>query len=865
MRYFCGKDIHGVVIPATANTFKDLVDRYVNIAVQLNVTRQQYAAMTPKEKDTAKQTHYLTPAAFSAARVRRKTENATSCNLIFLDIDPAKDGKSSPATPLLSNLDLLAQSMQPFSFCVYHTASSTPELPRIRVMVDAEAIPLDKYPEAVKTVAKLIGLPAVNTESTVPVQAMYMPCLFADTNPEEDHPLVIAEVGGRPFTAADIGEVDAIDTMGRGKVMRAIDGSIDVLDFLRSPVEGITLKEASDMLDCLSPDMDYREWLEVAVALKHQFRDCEKEAYELWDAWSAKGNKYDSAEETAAKWDSFRAQPLNRVPVTIRSLMHRATLAGWDNGKVKEDQFSAVVKWINQAPNVNALLSEGLNRIATTPLLTRAEEEMLLHNIVKSAARYQCHVSVTALRKDLATIRERLRVKENDGKDTVPPWVRGCVFVTAANQFFRQRTRERFTLEAWDNKYSRFLLPTEKMLEQQGVTPNMVNMSKPLVFPRQYALNVVQVPTVWDYSYHPGQPDELIVVDGGKTYVNTYRRCHPTPIPSEAAEAGALFMGHMDVLIAEESYRRTMMDWLAYMVQYPGEKIRWAVLLQGAEGCGKSFLSDVMRVVLGNEHVHVIGGKALFDGWNEWAEGHQLVTLEEVRVQGVNRHEVMNVLKPLITNDVVPVSQRFRDSREVPNRTNYLLLTNFDDALAVTNESRRYFVVQSKIQHKAEVQVLNKSGHFQKLYDMLAQQPGGIRSFFESYQISDNFAPDASAPETTYLKSLVENSAGELTSAIRRLLVEGDHPLVQADIVSSKALEDILRTTEHARFVNHNAIGAVLRGEGYEQLGRYHMDDGRHYLWVHRRVKGLHSRPAPELARQRVLDGTTNLNMHILL
>lgn len=98
MRYFCGKDIHGTVIPATANTFKDLVDRYVNIAVPLNVTRQQYAAMNPKEKDAAKQTHYLTPAVFNAAKVRRKTENATHCNLIFLDIDPAKDGRSSPAT-----------------------------------------------------------------------------------------------------------------------------------------------------------------------------------------------------------------------------------------------------------------------------------------------------------------------------------------------------------------------------------------------------------------------------------------------------------------------------------------------------------------------------------------------------------------------------------------------------------------------------------------------------------------------------------------------------------------------------------------------------------------------------------------------
>ena len=43
---------------------------------------------------------------------------------------------------------------------------------------------------------------------------------------------------------------------------------------------------------------------------------------------------------------------------------------------------------------------------------------------------------------------------------------------------------------------------------------------------------------------------------------------------------------HLCGLIKEPEYRRTVMDIIAYLVQRPGEKIMWALLIQGVEGCG---------------------------------------------------------------------------------------------------------------------------------------------------------------------------------------------------------------------------------------------------------------------------------------
>ena len=837
MRYFQGETLGGQMKSAPATKFKDLVDRLLSVPVPLNLTRKAFLALTPKEKDKAKQVPFLTPARFKQSPSRRKTEFAEACSLIFLDVDPPKDGATGtpPAQIILDHLDVVEQQLAPWSYAIYHTASSTPQVPRLRVVVDAD-LPLDKYEEGVKTVAQALGLPKVTTESLVPVQAMYLPSLFADENPEESQPLIAAYVEGKRFKVADITAAEGVGTERRTKSFSiSADGAVDNLDFLRNPMDNISVETIEDMLECVDPDSEYREWLEVAAALRHQFPDDPLTGWQLFDTWSAKGAKYVGQDETKAKWHSFKSNPTGRVPITLRSLMHKAAINGWDSQKVKQSQFLTTQEWLNHATNLTSLLSEGISRIAATPMLSQAEEEGLLTILSKSARRLGMPVNVPALRRDLQTMRDAAQKDKpsESGKQNVPPWVRGCCYIATTEQIFRHSTGERYTLSSWDSVYSKRLLPTEKQLEQANQEVNMVNLSRPIILPRQFALNLIKIPSVWDYTYDPSSPNDIFVIDQGKAYVNTYRRCYPQPVPADAEEAGRLFLLHLAVLIKEPEYRRILMDWLAYLVQHPGAKIRWSPLIQGAEGCGKTFLADAMSVVLGKDHVKPIGGGQIFSGYNEWAAGHQLIVLEEVRINGVNRHEVMNVLKPLVSNTEIAINQKYRDSRPAPNRTNYLLLTNHRDSLALNHESRRYFVLQSAIQTKAQVAALRDADHFVNLYNMIQTQAGGLRSFFETWEISEDFLPNASAPDTVYLEQLIAESANETVGTVRRLIAEGDNALVQPDMLSSKVLLEMLHDGEGLRKVSAQHLSTVLREEGYIQLTRASINDERHYLWRH--------------------------------
>jgi hypothetical protein len=267
-----------------------------------------------------------------------------------------------------------------------------------------------------------------------------------------------------------------------------------------------------------------------------------------------------------------------------------------------------------------------------------------------------------------------------------------------------------------------------------------------------------------------------------------------------------------------------------------------------------------MKAVLGAEHVKIIDGASIKSGWNEWGFGRQLVILEEVRVAGASKHEIMNALKPLITNDDISINERFRNNRQVQNISNYMIFSNHHDALALTPGDRRYFVLKSPLQSKAQVLALGDH-YFEPLYAVLKEHPGAMRAFLQDWEISPDFRPDGHAPRTKYVSDMVNDSANDLTATIRRMLLEGDFPLVQYDIVSASKLRDVLFHEEGFTKVTAQHIAQVLREEGLHQLGRYAIGDERHYVWVR---AGITEEEALRAAAHRVQHNLVNLGMDLI-
>lgn len=855
--YYQGNSLYGPVKRSVARSFRDVVDAF-RICPSLGITRDAFLALPKKERNEIKQVPFFVAACFKESPSKRVYEKATHCNLIFIDIDETKDGKC-PAAPFVNDPESLYTALEGFNFAAHLTASSTPEKPRMRIVVEASNIPIAKYAQAVKTIAGLLGLSNVTTESKVCVQPMFLPVVFSNS-PENEHPLIAYWFDGRPFIETDISQTLSNEFT---ESTTPVDTSSDALFFLRAPVPEISLSIAKEALEHVDADCSYFDWLEIAAALKHQFSPKKaEEAFELFDDWSKIGNKYVDEYDTRAKWDSLRQSPVGRIPITIRSLLRQAITQGWNDKRVKEICFSTLVRWMEEVSTVSELIEFGVQKILATPLLTAVQEDVLIHQLCSNAKkRFVYAISATAIRRDIKRVKEQIKAQEKPAdKIREPLWAKGVCFIAAANEFFRHRTGEKYKSESFNATYSRWLLPSEEHLKESGANITPATLAKPIVSPCDYALNHLKIATVYDYAYDPSQPTEVFFVNRGRKYVNTYSPTYPEHDLKNASEVGALFLNHINNLVSEPEYRRILIDFLAFMVQFPGNKIRWAVLIQSVEGAGKTFLAEVMKAVLGSEHVKTISGAAIKSGYNEWSFGHQLIVLEEVRVAGTNRHEIMNALKPLVTNDDISINEKFRNNRQVQNISNYILFSNHHDALAITPGDRRYFVIKSPLQHKAQVLSLGEN-YFPPLYAMLRDKAGALRAWFDLWDISTDFNANGHAPRTKYIQDLINDTATDLTAAVRRLLLEGDYPLIQFDIVSAKTILDVLHLEEGITRATAQQLAQVLREEGFRQVGRHTLGTERHYLWTR---NGTSEQETMSTATTRMKNNLKNLHMDLL-
>lgn len=836
--YFWGQSVTGSVRQSPAQTFRDVVDSYIMSPVPLPLTQAEFHALSKAERSEVKKTlPYLVPCAFRQDPSPRDYASATTCNLLFLDIDQEKDGVC-PAAPFLKDPASLARMLAPYSFCAYKTVSSTPDAPRMRIVVAAHQIPLDGYAAAVTTVARRIGLKVVTPESKTAVQPMFLPSLFAGQNTSIDHPYVTGDMDGEPFIESDI-EVIEDDPRPRALVHdKVIPEGVDFLAYLRPPVEEITMAIATEALKAINPDLPHPEWVQMAAALKHQFSpDDVEEAFEAFNDWSALGSKFKGRDATLYTWNHIKPTPVGRVPVTIRTLLHTATNHGWQGSAVKELCFGATMTWINDDRRTSTdLLAGAVQKVAATPLLSHVEEDALLNAAVRQArARHGLTISLSSLRQDLKRLREAMRndsrAKDEKGKLVVPPWLAGWNYISSANVFFKHNTSEKLIPEAFDRTFSSLCCPDEAALEEAGLPVTPANLSKPILPPQHMALNTYKIKRVYDFDYNPAEPNEVYTQSEGKEYINTYRRSYPTPQEAGSAKAAAVLHKHLEHNFADPVHRRILLDWMAYMVQYPGRRIRWAVLIQGGEGCGKTFFANLMAAVLGREHVKLVDKGAIEKGWSEWAEGSQLVAIEEIRVAGTSRHDVMNMLKPLITNDRVVVNQRRMDTRTIRNVTNYILFSNFHDALALASGDRRYFVLKSRLQTKEDVLALGPD-YFAKLFSILSEHASGLRYFLENHPISDDFQPDGHAPRTRFLDEVIDDTSDELTATIKRLIEEGGSPLVSKDLIGATTLNNTL-TLEGVKVLSSQYLASVLRNLNYHKFKRMNVDtNDRQYVWL---------------------------------
>ena len=242
---------------------------------------------------------------------------------------------------------------------------------------------------------------------------------------------------------------------------------------------------------------------------------------------------------------------------------------------------------------------------------------------------------------------------------------------------------------------------------------------------------------------------------------------------------------------------QTLIDWMAHNVQQPGVKVRWAPLIKGVQGDGKSLMGTLLACVMGRVNVNTVGPKVLGTDFTGWAQGSAVVVLEEIKLSGHNRYDILNSLKPYLTNDYIEIHQKGKDGHTSINTTNYMAFTNFPDALPLDETDRRWWILFSPFYSLAQMATVvgDLGKYFDTLHDTIYKHPGELRKWLLDHPISSGFKPNGSAPMSDEKQLMVSSAMSEDEAEVLDILQESSTQKVQGvtpNLFSSRCMGDAL-------------------------------------------------------------------------
>lgn len=612
--------------------------------------------------------------------------------------------------------------------------------------------------------------------------------------------------------------IETFEKEGWRRVSGAIQGgarsggpdSDDPFADVESTVD-LPLEEIRERLLTISHNDDYERWYQIGMALYHQF-DGDEEGLKLWHEWSETADNYDH-DALDTKWRSFSIDGKKRAPITARLILklykEECTTAAVNKvADLREGFYSAkdVFEWREVCSKVR-----------------RAEIDAIARAEIAEIARKR-YLDISGVKLSIVEVRKNIAYELTSTART-PAWCKDWVFDASTDRFFHLISKITMSIQGFNAVFSRQALTKKDMLEGR---------TAPSSSPVDLALNIYRIEEVYGTSYTPGE--EYVFERNGLKVANTYPEYQVPAVPETLSprdkRAIATVKAHIEHMLVDPVEQRLFLNWLAYLAQNPGKRVNWAMLLQGVEGDGKSFFAFLLRAVMGVSNVRMLNANILEGNFNGWAHGQCVIVVEEPRLQGHNKYDVLNKIKPLITNSVIEIHPKGKDPYNVENTSNYYLPTNFRDALPINDNDRRYCVLFSRWQNRDELRsfVENNPDYYVTLYRTLETSAPALRKWLIEHEIDDDFPAGGDAPRTAAHKYMVSASKPEPIRVIQEIIDEKEYYDITEHLINATSLPDAMIGRD-SELPQTQGLSRLLEHNGYTFLGRARVNGNYGRFW----------------------------------
>jgi hypothetical protein len=325
---------------------------------------------------------------------------------------------------------------------------------------------------------------------------------------------------------------------------------------------------------------------------------------------------------------------------------------------------------------------------------------------------------------------------------------------------------------------------------------------------------IYRFPKVHSTAFRPALPPGAIWEEGGVDVVNTY---YPLTTARQAGDPTP-FLDLLARMLPVKRDRDILLAYLAFIVQCPGVKAQWSVLIQGVQGNGKSFIGECMIQAVGRRYCHSPKAGELTGKFNSWVYGILLAVIEDMYTPA-RQSEALEILKPMITSSYLEIEAKGQDKRSAEICCNFILNSNHKDAIRKTQDDRRFAVFYCAQQDEGDLERDGMDGeYFPKLYDW-ARECGFaiVNDYLRSYQVPDALNPARAchrAPATSSTVEACRASQGPIEQEIQHA-IEQERVGFRGGWVSTHYLDMLLKEIGAERALPRNKRRDVLRALGY--------------------------------------------------
>ncbi|MEM0961682.1 MAG: DUF5906 domain-containing protein [Bacteroidota bacterium] len=323
-------------------------------------------------------------------------------------------------------------------------------------------------------------------------------------------------------------------------------------------------------------------------------------------------------------------------------------------------------------------------------------------------------------------------------------------------------------------------------------------------------------------TWAPDMPEFCPDPEHGLDAVNTWRGLPPYEAPPDWLARSAPFVDHVAYLVPFEDERRRFLDWLAHVVQRPGELPHTAYLMvTPTRGVGRNWLASVLAQVLRG---HVALGLKLHevtgDGFNGRLSRKLLAVVDEVRegTEGKQRRRLANDMQNAITQEHRNINPKFGVQEVQYNCMRLLMFSNYFDAVPIERRDRRVNVIYNPTERRLD-------DDYRELYG-LRDDPAflsSVRRWLEERDLS-GFNPGEHAMANEAKTRMLDQQQGDEESDLRDFIEAWPGPVcLRSDVeealpnVSARHLKHLLDEAGCVPLGRHKRVN--VDGKGGKKVG----------------------------------------------